>query len=218
MALFEMKEIKMYTPISPSKVYQLQYKSKPLKQAPLHPDSKPAASESMARKRLESLLEEKYPEDQRLLLNSKKEGARERLLTNPEVAPKLKRNNPGSPLPRLNSDLFTKKGYFSDVGKTDVLEVKYANGQILNNEDIQESLNPFLEVVRPPRVQKRVARAQQKQMQANTKKKGLKNGLQKKADQLPAPKMVSSSPKARTNQPSPEPSDSESELMFHLEL
>lgn len=208
----------MYTPVSPLKVYQLQYKPKPVKQDPLQTDFKQAASELMAKDHLDSLLEEKYPEAQRLLLTSTKKGVRECLLINPEVAPKLKRNSPESPLPRLNSDLFIKKGYFADVDKTDVLEVEYANGQILNNEGIQESLNPFLEVVRHPRVQKRVAQAQQKQMQVNTKKKGLKNGPKKKAGQLPAPKMVSSNPKARSSQPSPEPADSDSELMFHLEL
>ncbi len=208
----------MFTPVSPLKVYQLQYKPKPVKQDSLHSDFKPAVSELMAKDRLDSLLEEKYPEAQRLLLTSTKKGVRECLLINPEVAPKLKRNSPESPLPRLNSDLFIKKGYFSDVDKTDVLEVEYANGQILNNEGIQESLNSFLEVVRHPRVQKRVAQAQQKQLQGQHKKKGLKSGPEKKAGQLPAPKMVSPNPQARASQPAPELSDSESELMFHLEL
>lgn len=208
----------MYTPVSPLKVYQLQYKPKPVKQDSLHSDFKPAASELMAKDHLDTLLEEKYPEAQRLLLTSTKKGIRECLLVNPEVAPKLKRNSPESPLPRINSDLFIKNGYFSDVDKTDVLEVEYANGQILNNESIQESLNPFLEIVRHPKTQKRIAQAQQKQLQEKPKKKGLKTGQEKKPNQLSAPQIRSSNPKAKPTQASPELSDSDSELMFHLEL
>lgn len=217
----------MSSSVPPLKICQVQYQPKPPKpqslkaseQKLLKAEITPRASEVMAQDQLDQILAQDYPEVQRFLLLSPQQGNHECLLINQKPLPALQRDSPEQPLPRLNSDLFSKQGMQRALDQAEVLQIEHADGNIVNNRSLHDNLENLVDEVRHPQTETQPTRNRHKKFQRPVGKSHSKP-LAKKNPPADTAKNPFAQAKPHKAQPSASANKTEDEveLMFNLEL
>jgi len=162
-------------------------------------------SESQAKYQLDHILQQKHPAMKRLLITERHTPGQEYLLINPELAAQMDKAGivPPQGLPQLDADSFKNTDYEHCYQSAREITVRHRNGQVTNSADIQKSINPFLDVLKNPKIQKRID-AQKK--------------LEEKGQKAEAQSSKAKSIKMNSDTDWTSDSESDEELMFTMDL
>lgn len=131
----------MSTPVSPVKIYRVQYAPRQSTRIASPRNAETVASEILAKNELGSLLNKDCPEAKHVTLTSPRKKTQECLLVNANMD--IKPHKLKTAIPLMDSLELMQSGYLRDLDEADTIQIEHAHGHILNNSTILKRLNPF---------------------------------------------------------------------------